>query len=217
MASAPPRLKADRKNKPDLLYYERLLRGKGCDLIIGVDEAGRGPLAGPVVAAAVTLKCSDFENRIDDSKKLSQISRQKAFEEITRKSIFGISVVSEKVIDRVNILQASRLAMRQAVISLTKKIEGLDSLKIHIIVDGIMSLELSWPSTDIIKGDGKSKSIAAASILAKVTRDRIMCEYDSIYPEYGFAQHKGYPTERHREILSRIGPSQIHRKSFHCA
>jgi len=210
-------LKAREKKFKDLLGYERKLKKRGCDLIIGVDEAGRGPLAGPVVAAAVALKTTIFKNRIDDSKKLSLHRRQKAFEEITRKSIFGISVVSEKMIDRINILQATRLAMRQAVISLTKKIAGLNYLNIHVIVDGKMSLELNWPCTDIVKGDGKSKSIAAASILAKVTRDRIMREYDAIYPEYGFSRHKGYPTESHREILNRIGPSQIHRKSFHCA
>jgi ribonuclease HII len=210
-------LKAREKKFKDLLGYERKLRRRGCDLIIGVDEAGRGPLAGPVVAAAVALKTTDFKNRIDDSKKLSLHHRQKAFEEITRKSIFGISVVSETMIDRINILQATRLAMRQAVISLTKKIAGLHSLNIHVIVDGKMSLALNWPCTDIVKGDGKSKSIAAASILAKVTRDRIMREYDVIYPEYGFYRHKGYPTASHREILKRIGPSQIHRKSFHCA
>ncbi|MDD5568577.1 MAG: ribonuclease HII [Candidatus Omnitrophica bacterium] len=210
-------MKASKKNNPDLFYYERLLKGRGSDLIIGVDEAGRGPLAGPVVAAAVALKSVNFENRIDDSKKLNFNIRQKAFEEIIRKSIFGISVVSEKTIDRINILQASRLAMQEAVVALTKKIEGLNLLNIHVIVDGNMYLELDWPSTDIIKGDAKSKSIAAASILAKVTRDRIMQEYDSVYPEYGFAQHKGYPTRKHREILSRIGPSVIHRKSFHYA
>jgi len=216
LASVPPRLKASRKNNPDLLYYERLLKDRGNDLIIGVDEAGRGPLAGPVVAAAVALKSVDFENRIDDSKKLNFNIRQKAFEEIIRKSIFGISVVNEKIIDRINILQASRLAMQEAVVTLTKKIEGLSLLNVHVIVDGNMSLKLDWPSTDIIKGDAKSKSIAAASILAKVTRDRIMQEYDSVYPEYGFARHKGYPTQEHREILNRIGPSVIHRKSFHC-
>ncbi|MFA5063685.1 MAG: ribonuclease HII [Candidatus Omnitrophota bacterium] len=209
-------MKASRKNNPDLLYYERLLKDRGSDLIIGVDEAGRGPLAGPVVAAAVALKSVDFENRIDDSKKLNFNIRQKAFEEIIRKSIFGISVVNEKIIDRINILQASRLAMQEAVVTLTKKIEGLSLLNVHVIVDGNMSLKLDWPSTDIIKGDAKSKSIAAASILAKVTRDRIMQEYDSVYPEYGFARHKGYPTQEHREILNRIGPSVIHRKSFHC-
>ncbi|MFA5373972.1 MAG: ribonuclease HII, partial [Candidatus Omnitrophota bacterium] len=201
----------------DLLCYERKLKRAGCNLVIGVDEAGRGPLAGPVVAAAVALKTTSFKNRIDDSKKLSFNFRQKAFEEITRKSIFGISVISEKIIDRINILQATRLAMQEAVTSLTSQIAGLDSLNIHVIVDGRMSLKLDWPCTDIIQGDGKSQSIAAASILAKVTRDRIMLEYDAIYPEYGFRRHKGYPTESHREILNRIGPSQIHRKSFHCA
>lgn len=213
----PQRSKAREKKFKDLLCYERKLKRAGCNLVIGVDEAGRGPLAGPVVAAAVALKTTSFKNRIDDSKKLSFNFRQKAFEEITKKSIFGISVISEKIIDRINILQATRLAMREAVSSLTRQITGLDSLNIHVIVDGRMSLELNWPCTDIIRGDGKSKSIAAASILAKVTRDRIMSEYDAIYPEYGFKQHKGYPTESHREILNRIGPSQIHRKSFHCA
>ena len=199
-----------------MLYYERKLKKKGYDLIIGVDEAGRGPLAGPVVAAAVALKTTSFKNRIDDSKKLSLNSREKAFGEIVKKSIFGISVVSEKVIDRVNILRATRQAMQDAVISLIDKIKSPSSPSIHVIVDGNMSLDLAWPSTDIIKGDTKSKSIAAASILAKVTRDRIMLKYDSIYPEYSFARHKGYPTEGHRAILKKIGPSAIHRKSFSC-
>ncbi len=217
MANAPLRSKDGRKRFKDLLTYERRLKKQGCDLIIGVDEAGRGPLAGPVVAAAVALKTLKFKNRIDDSKKLSAQARESAFEEITAKSIFGISVVSEKIIDRINILQATRRAMREAIISLAKNIDGLGSLNIHVIVDGKMSLELDWPSTDIIKGDGKSKSIAAASILAKVTRDRIMREYDTLYPEYGFARHKGYPTEEHRGILRKKGLSQIHRKSFHCA
>lgn len=204
------------EQKIEMLYYERKLKKQGFDLIIGVDEAGRGPLAGPVVAAAVALKSINFKNRIDDSKRLSPGSREKAFTEITRKSIFGLGIVSEKIIDRVNILQAARLAMKEAVLSLTKNIQEVHSLNIHVIVDGKMSLELDWPSTDIIKGDGKSKSIAAASILAKVTRDRIMQKYDALYPEYGFAQHKGYPTEAHRKILRKIGPSAIHRKSFSC-
>ena len=216
MESAPPRSKASKKKSKDLLYYERLLGKKGYDLIIGVDEAGRGPLAGPVVAAAVALKATDFENRIDDSKKLNFNSREKAFGEIINKSIFGISVVSEKVIDRINILQATRQAMRDAVNSLTSQIKNPGSFRIYVIVDGNMSLGLDWPCTDIIKGDTLSKSIAAASILAKVTRDRLMLKYDSVYPEYGFARHKGYPTEEHRAILKRIGACQIHRKSFCC-
>lgn len=214
MASAPPRLKASTKKLKSLLYYEARLKDQGFDLIIGVDEAGRGPLAGPVVAAAVALKTLSFKNRIDDSKKLNSNSRDKAFGEIVKKSIFGISVVSEKIIDRINILQATRKAMQEAVISLTDKIRDLGSLNIHVIVDGNMRVDFGWPSTDIIGGDGKSKSIAAASILAKVTRDRIMRDYDSVYPEYGFAQHKGYPTQGHRSILKKIGPSAIHRKSF---
>ena len=216
MESAPRRLKASKKKLKGLLYYERLLKKKGYDLIIGVDEAGRGPLAGPVVAAAVALKTTSFKNRIDDSKKLNFNSREKAFGEIIQKSTFGVSVVSEKVIDRVNILRATRKAMQNAVISLINKIKCSSSQSIHVIVDGNMSLDLAWPCTDIIKGDTLSKSIASASILAKVTRDRIMLKYDSIYPEYGFARHKGYPTEEHRVILKKIGLSPIHRKSFRC-
>lgn len=216
MANAPQKSKASRKRLKDLLTYERRLKKQGCDLIIGVDEAGRGPLAGPVVAAAVALKTLKFKNRIDDSKKLSAWARESAFEEITAKSIFGISVVSEKIIDRINILQATRQAMREAVISLTKNIDSFGSLNIHVIIDGNMSLELDWPSTDIVKGDGKSKSIAAASILAKVTRDRIMRKYDTLYPGYGFARHKGYPTAEHRSIVREKGLSAIHRKSYNC-
>lgn len=216
MESAPRRLKASRRRSKDLLAYERLLKKEGYDLIIGVDEAGRGPLAGPVVAAAVALKTTSFKNRIDDSKKLNFNSREKAFGEIIHKSIFGISVVSEKRIDRVNILRATREAMQNAVSSLLGKIKNSGFRSIHVIVDGKMSLDLRWPSTDIIKGDAKSKSIASASILAKVTRDRIMLKYDSIYPEYGFARHKGYPTEGHRAIIRKIGICPIHRKTFSC-
>ncbi len=200
-----------------MLYYERKLKKQGFDLIIGVDEAGRGPLAGPVVAAAVALKTLTFKNRIDDSKKLSSGARQKAFGEITKKSIFGVSVVSEKIIDRINIFQATRQAMQEAVFSLTNSVSGRGPLNIHVIVDGNMSLELEWPCTDIIRGDAKSKSIAAASILAKVTRDRIMLRYDALYPEYGFSRHKGYPTKEHRLAIGKNGLSPIHRKSFHCA
>lgn len=217
MASAPLKLKAKKTARlSDLLYYERRLKSEGCDLIIGVDEAGRGPLAGPVVAAAVALKTTNFLNRIDDSKKLSSHLRNKAFAEITAKSIFGLSIVSEKVIDRINILEASRQAMACAVTSLIKQIKNAKALRVHVIIDGNMRLDLDWPQTAIVKGDSKSQSIAAASILAKVTRDGIMCKYDLLYPEYGFARHKGYPTESHRDILRRIGSSPIHRKSFSC-
>ncbi|MCX5700744.1 MAG: ribonuclease HII [Candidatus Omnitrophica bacterium] len=215
MASALRKSKTSKRKKPDLLFFERKLKKKGFDLIIGVDEAGRGPLAGPVVAAAVALKSSNFVNRIDDSKKLTPKLREKALLEINAKSISGISIVSHKVIDRINILEATKLAMRSAVLSLIKKIKDLESLRIHVIVDGNFIPDLGLPCTAIIKGDAKSMSIACASILAKVTRDRIMEDFDSIYPQYGFAKHKGYPTKAHREVLRRIGPSVIHRKSFH--
>lgn len=198
-----------------VFYYERKLKSEGFDLIIGVDEAGRGPLAGPVVAAAVLLKTPRFKNRIDDSKKLSPLDRDKAFPEIIDKSIFGIGIIDEKVIDRLNILRATHLAMEEAVNSLVLKINPLNKDKIHIIVDGNMAANFGYKCTPIIKGDTKSKSIAAASILAKVTRDRIMDEYHKIYPQYGFLKHKGYPTASHRQALEKFGPSVIHRKSFH--
>jgi ribonuclease HII len=198
-----------------VLYYERKLKAEGFNLIIGVDEAGRGPLAGPVVAAAVTLKTSRFLNRIDDSKKLTALSRERAFPEIIRKTVFGIGIVDQKIIDEVNILVATRIAMKKAVFSLMDKLESLDFGRIHIIVDGNINLDIGFPYKGIIGGDAKSKSIAAASILAKVTRDRIMDSYDTVYPEYGFKRHKGYPTKEHRVVLNRLGPSLIHRKTFY--
>lgn len=197
-----------------MLYYERKLKKKGYSLIIGVDEAGRGPLAGPVVAAAVALKTPRFRNRIDDSKELTAPARERAFREIILKSVFGIGIVDEKVIDRVNILVATRMAMQQAIASLIDKLTSSKRKRIHVIVDGNIALNIDLPYTKIIRGDSKSKSIASASILAKVTRDSIMDLYDSIYPQYGFIKHKGYPTQQHRAALKRFGPSLIHRKSF---
>ena len=198
-----------------MLYYERKFKKKGFDLIIGVDEAGRGPLAGPVVAAAAALNTYRFKNRIDDSKKLTSLAREKAFPEIINKAVFGIGIVNEKIIDRVNILVATCMAMEQAISSLIDKLPLTKSRRIHIIVDGNLTLDVALPYTCIINGDSKSKSIACASILAKVTRDRIMQLYDRRYPEYGFIRHKGYPTKMHRAILKRLGPSLIHRKSFY--
>jgi len=160
------------------------------------------------------LKAIKFNTRIDDSKKLSPLERESAFPDIIDNSVFGISIVSEEIIDRINILEATRLSMQQAVTSLIRKLGVLKSKGIYVIVDGNMNLDLALPYTSIIKGDTKSLSIAAASILAKVTRDRIMLKYDKLYPEYGFAKHKGYPTKEHRDILREIGPSRIHRKSF---
>jgi len=197
-------------------YFENELKKKGFNLIIGVDEAGRGPLAGPVVAAAVTFLTVRFKNRIDDSKKLTSIQRENAFLEITGKSVFGIGIVDEKIIDRLNILEATKVAMQEAVQSLISKLKPQEMF-IHLLVDGNMRLNVNYPFTSIIKGDAKSKSIAGASILAKVTRDRIMCSYDKLYPEYGFIRHKGYPTKMHKLALKKFGPSIIHRASFHYA
>lgn len=199
-----------------MFYYERRLRKKGYNLVIGVDEAGRGPLAGPVVAAAVILKGERFKNRVDDSKKLSPLGREKAFAEIITNCIFGLGIVDERVIDRLNILRATRLAMEEAVRSLLNKLR-YRAKRIHIIVDGNIRLNFDYPYTSIIKGDGKSITIACASILAKVLRDRIMDSYDRVYPQYGFHRHKGYPTKQHRQALKEFGPSLIHRESFHYA
>ena len=195
-----------------MFYYERKLQSQGYNLIIGVDEAGRGPLAGPVVAAAVALKTKRFKNRVDDSKKLTPLARAKAFEEITGKAIFGIGIINEKIIDKVNIFVSTRMAMENAVSALLAKINAKEN--IHILVDGNLKLNIAHPVTNIIRGDSRSKSIASASILAKVTRDRIMVLYDKVFPQYGFAKHKGYPTKAHRMNLKKFGPSVIHRRSF---
>lgn len=196
------------------LYYEKKLKKNGYGLVIGVDEAGRGPLAGPVVAAAVALKTHRFKNRIDDSKKLSPSARERAFLEIVGKSVFGIGIVNENIIDRLNILVATGIAMEEAVASLVHKIRRSKRKRLHVIVDGKVNLNLGLPYTCIVRGDSKSKSIASASILAKVTRDRIMKIYSSAYPQYGFLEHKGYPTRKHKAALKRLGPSPIHRMSF---
>ena len=198
-----------------MLYFERKLANCGVDFIIGVDEAGRGPLAGPVVAAAVALAQKRFKCRIDDSKKLTALARQKAFLEITESSLFGVGIINEQIIDRLNILVCTRLAMENAVLSLLSKLRDSGTKKIHILIDGTLKLGLDYPSTSIIRGDSRSKSIAAASIIAKVTRDRIMAIYDRVFPGYGFATHKGYPTKAHRILLKKIGPSLIHRRSFY--
>ena len=189
------------------LRHERSLSRSGYTLIAGVDEAGRGPLAGPVVACAVILKELYFENGIDDSKKLSPKKREKAYPEIFKKAFVGIGIVDEKTIDSINIYRATIKAMEEA----------LSNLRVcpdYVIVDGRVRLSAKCPIKCIIRGDSESLSIAAASIVAKVTRDRIMVEYEKKYPQYGFGAHKGYPTKRHKEALLRHGPVEIHRKSF---
>ncbi len=195
-----------------MFYYERKFKKQGYDSIIGVDEVGRGPLAGPVVAAAVMLKDTRFRNRIDDSKQLSAIERENAYQELINKSLFGVGIVNEKIIDRLNIEIATQIAMQQAIQILINKLSS--SVKAHILIDGNVKPDIQFPYTNIIRGDSKSKSIAAASILAKVTRDGIMDSYNELYPEYGFSQHKGYPTRLHRDALNKFGPSVIHRMSF---
>lgn len=198
-----------------MLYYERKLKNKGYHCVIGVDEVGRGPLAGPVVAAAVVLKKWRFKNRIDDSKKLSARQRERAFLEIINKSWFGIGIINEKIIDYFNILNATRLAMEQAIGVLLEKLDDSSKRQIHLLIDGNVKPEIPIPFTNITKGDAKSKSIAAASIVAKVIRDRIMSVYDRIYPQYEFFRHKGYSTKKHRLLLKKLGPSLIHRTTFH--
>ncbi|MDD5565305.1 MAG: ribonuclease HII [Candidatus Omnitrophica bacterium] len=197
-----------------MLYFERKFKKKGFTYIIGVDEAGRGPLAGPVVAAAAFLSTYRFRNRIDDSKKLTLLQRENAFQEIIHKSLFGIGIVNEKIIDRLNIAVASRIAMEEAIRTLMKKLPRCRQGDIHVLVDGTMRPRVDLSCTNIIRGDGRSKSIACASIIAKVTRDRIMFLYDAVYPRYGFLRHKGYPTRSHKLAIKKFGPSSIHRATF---
>lgn len=190
-----------------LLSHEKRLNRLGYTLIAGIDEAGRGPLAGPVVAGAVILKECDFKERIDDSKKLSANMRERAYREILAKCIVGIGVVNEKVIDEINIYQATIKAMSEALANLSIQPD-------FVIVDGRVRIPTRCPVKCIIKGDSRSLSIAAASIVAKVTRDRIMTEYDKIFPQYGFAKHKGYPTSMHKKALHDSGVCPIHRMTF---
>jgi ribonuclease HII len=183
--------------------------------ICGIDEAGRGPLAGPVYAAAVVLP-SDFpENLLADSKRLSAARREQAFVEITERAIWAIDWASPAEIDECNILQASLLAMRRAFDGLrcfcTTHALAAPGL---VLVDGNRTPQLNWACRAIVKGDSLVPAIMAASILAKVARDRAMVRFDWLYPEYGYAGHKGYPTAAHRDICRRLGPSPIQRNSF---
>ncbi len=203
-----------------MFYFERKFKSRGFKFIIGVDEAGRGPLAGPVVAGAVLLRRVRFKSKIIDSKKLTPLQREKAFLEIIRKAVFNIGIVNERVIDQLNIQEATRLAMEHAIDGLILRLNRTDKgsrkekKKICILVDGNIKLNTRYPYVNIIKGDNRSKSIAAASIVAKFMRDGIMSLYSRLYPRYGFLKHKGYPTRMHRMQLEKFGPTQIHRVSF---
>lgn len=187
--------------------FENMYREKGYSVICGVDEAGRGPLAGNVVAAAVIMPEGIFIEELNDSKKLSEKKREKLFDIIKENCLYGIGEASPAEIDEYNILGATMIAMRRA-------IEALPELPSLALVDGNRAKDFPLPVVTIVGGDAKSPSIAAASILAKVTRDRECLELDRLYPEYGFAKHKGYPTAEHMAKVREIGPCPEHRKSF---
>ncbi|HLE26286.1 MAG TPA: ribonuclease HII [Thermodesulfobacteriota bacterium] len=187
--------------------YERRIWGSG-KLPAGVDEAGRGPLAGPVVAAAVILPKECEINGLNDSKKLSSQKREFLFDQIIRLSVsIGVGIVEPGEIDRLNILRAALLAMENAVMKLNPKPDFL-------LIDGNIETSLLIPQETVIGGDSTCNSIAAASIIAKVTRDLIMYDYHNIHPEYNFKKHKGYPTKEHFEALKKFGPCPIHRRTF---
>ena len=191
------------------LEFERMLWGQGIEHIAGVDEAGRGPLAGPVVAAAVIFPKEFNIDGVDDSKKLSARRREELFAAISKQAIsVGIGIVDHEVIDRINIWQATILAMQEALENLIIKPD-------FALVDGNLFKHSALRFQNIIGGDAKSFTIAAASIIAKVTRDRLMCEFDASFPQYGFARHKGYGTRQHIEAIRTHGLCEIHRKSFH--
>jgi ribonuclease HII len=195
----------------EMSVFERVARGRGCRLIAGIDEAGRGPLAGPVIAAAVILP-PDYEYPgIDDSKKLSSRQREKLYEVIERDAVaIGIGVVEAPVIDAVNILQATLAAMKEAVLSLSLPPD-------YLLIDGLNRISVAIPQETIVRGDGRSISVASASIIAKVSRDRIMEMYHRQFPHYNFLRNKGYGTREHREAILKYGRCKLHRNSFRLA
>lgn len=190
-----------------MLEYENNLYNEGVTLIAGVDEVGRGPLIGPVVACACILPVNFYHKDIKDSKKLSEKKREEMYKIIKENAIsIGLGIVSEKVIDEVNIYEATKIAMKEA-------IKNLNITPEHVLIDA-MKLELNIPSTSIIKGDAKSESIAAASIIAKVTRDHMLDEMDKEYPMYDLKNNKGYGTKKHLEALQTYGPCKYHRVTY---
>lgn len=192
----------------DNQFYEFQARLAGYSIVAGIDEAGRGPLAGPVVASAVILPKDITLPGVRDSKKMSARAREKAFSLIEDKAIgFSLTVVSSQEIDKVNILQATRKAMKEAALTLDPQPDCL-------LIDGIYPVDLPIHQECIVKGDDLSLSISAASVLAKVYRDRIMCQYHSLYPHYGFSSNKGYGTPGHIEAITKFGPCHIHRLTF---
>ncbi len=192
---------------PDYQYEDKR-RAEGYNYICGCDEAGRGPLCGPVVAAAVILPEGLIIEGLDDSKKLTEKKRERLFDIIKEKALaYAICEATPEEIDEINILNASMLAMRRAVEALSIKAD-------FALIDGNCSRGFDIPTETVVKGDSKSYSIAAASVLAKVTRDRGCAELDKLYPEYGIAKHKGYPTREHMDAVRKYGVAPIYRKSF---
>ncbi|MCX8107276.1 MAG: ribonuclease HII [Verrucomicrobiae bacterium] len=200
----------------DLFEEEKRLAARGLKVIAGIDEAGRGPLAGPVVAAAVVFPSNAFRSGLpsiltglDDSKKLSPAKRDRFYRALVEwdEIDYGIGVVEAETIDRLNIVVATQLAMSRALSQLRQKPQ-------HVLIDGLPVPSINIPQTALIHGDSRSYSIAAASVIAKVTRDRLMLDYDKQYPCYGFARNKGYPTPDHLAAVVRYGPCPIHRRSF---
>ena len=191
----------------DMLKHEHELNEQGIKLIAGVDEVGRGPLCGPVVTCACILPEDYHLDGLNDSKKVSEKKREKLYEILIKDAIsYSIGMSSPKRIDEINILEATKEAMISAINNLSVKPE-------HVLIDAV-KLNLDVPSTSIIKGDANSSSIAAASIIAKVTRDRMMYELDKEYPEYGYASHKGYPTKKHIEAVKQYGVKDFYRMTF---
>jgi ribonuclease HII len=189
--------------------FEKIANKEGYQLIAGVDEAGRGPLAGPVVAAAVILPPDYVNAEINDSKKLSAVKREKLYETISKDAVaVGTGIVDTEIIDNINILQATLQAMREAVLELSTSPD-------FILIDGLHRIPLITPQKPVVKGDSLSISIAAASIIAKVSRDRIMEMYHRQFPQYNFSQNKGYGTKEHCDAIKQFGMCKIHRKSFH--
>lgn len=192
----------------DLYEIENALRQKGLSLICGVDEAGRGPLCGPVAAGAVILPEGLFIEGLNDSKKLSEKKREKLYDEITSSAVcWAVGIATPAEIDELDILKATFLAMKRAV-------EGLSKIPEYVLVDGNRDPKLGLPTATLVKGDGKAACIAAASIIAKVTRDRMLDEMDKKYPQYGYAKHKGYPTKAHYAAIAEHGIHEEYRKSF---
>lgn len=207
-------MKASQKeNTSKLTWEERLVEENGCwsqgfQRVAGLDEAGRGPLAGPVVAAVFVMMPQFRLDGLNDSKQLTQTQREKYFSILTSGQWeYGIGIVEAEEIDRINIYQASRVAM-------SKALKGLSYPPDFLLVDALTVPDTDIPQKPLIHGDARSVAIAAASVVAKYTRDRIMAEYELVYPGYGFGKHKGYPTRQHYEALAQMGPTPIHRRSF---